>query len=310
MKLAMGFKIAIQINTRKIFNKLSSHKYPETKGGWCKPIKNHIIGGQHAGDLFDPFVIKFDSKYLMFLSSRKKNGIVLYESRDGIGWDYVKDVLISNTENESINRASILMTPKGLWRLYYTRQTMNKSDICLIESTNYLNFKSENTVCCLEHNACVMNPHVLWDSDSLEYKMWFSSGDMYEPDEIYYATSISGINWEVLSNPVLKKEKKEKYRKCKVGGCYVKKQNDRTYEMYYIGYQNIDTSSICHAVSNDGINWTQDDCNPIISPSLKSWDADSVYKPSYLFDNNREMIWYNGRKRKQECIGIAIKIPR
>ena len=81
--------------------------------------------------------------------------------------------------------------------------------------------------------------------------------------------------------------------------------------MFYIGYEDIDTARICLARSKNGITaWERCPANPIISPTPDSWDADACYKPSVICDeeNNRRLLWYNGRKGGAEYIGLAIHV--
>ena len=82
------------------------------------------------------------------------------------------------------------------------------------------------------------------------------------------------------------------------------------YIVFYIGYRDIHTACICAAFSKDGItDFHRCKCNPLISPTEGSWDADSCYKPSALFDHetNSWRIWYNGRAGGMEYIGTAEK---
>jgi len=303
----------ICINTRKIINKYTAHKYPETSGGWKKFQHNPIIGDNNTGSLFDPFVLKQDNKFIMYLSSRNKNGIVRYESIDGKKWENSHLVLLSNEKDISINRASIVISPNGIWHIYYTAQKNGKSWIEKADSPNGFLFDSKDAIKCVggyDDEICYMNPCVIWDKEDNIYKMWYSAGEFYEPDVIMYATSEDNIHWNTVENVVLMKEKREKYRKKKVGGCQVIKLNNSNYCMFYIGYQNIDVANICLAYSHDGINWVQDSSNPVISPSMDGWDSDSVYKPTVVLDKELKYLWYNGRKNKNEYIGFAIKEER
>jgi predicted GH43/DUF377 family glycosyl hydrolase len=137
--------------------------------------------------------------------------------------------------------------------------------------------------------------------------MWYSAGDTYEPDFICYAESADGISWKKNDTPVLSKYLDHVWEKYKVGGCCVRKNTDGLYEIYYIGYQNLDVARICYAHSKDGKNWTRDDENLLLSPSAKSWDSDAVYKPSVIKRLGKYYLWYNGRRACDEYIGLAIK---
>ena len=78
--------------------------------------------------------------------------------------------------------------------------------------------------------------------------------------------------------------------------------------MFYIGYEDIDTARICVAKSQNGITeWKKCPLNPIISPDKDSWDADACYKPSVIWNEQEQkwMLWYNGRRGSDEFIGMA-----
>ena len=49
--------------------------------------------------------------------------------------------------------------------------------------------------------------------------------------------------------------------------------------------------------------------NPIITPDSGEWDADACYKPSFLWNENENkwMLWYNGRNGLNEFVGYASK---
>jgi hypothetical protein len=45
----------------------------------------------------------------------------------------------------------------------------------------------------------------------------------------------------------------------------------------------------------------------LIAPSNGSFDENACYKPSVYFDKNTNtvMLWYNGRRKAEEYIGLA-----
>ena len=80
------------------------------------------------------------------------------------------------------------------------------------------------------------------------------------------------------------------------------------YLLFYIGYRDIDTACICCAYSADGVtDFRRYKKNPLISPQEGAWDRDSCYKPSALYDaeKDRWRIWYNGRGNAMEFVGTA-----
>ena len=157
-----------------------------------------------------------------------------------------------------------------------------------------------------------MNPCVLYDDN--KYKMWYAAGETYEPNVLAYAESTDGINWvKSRINPIFTAEKGNIYEQDRVGGCQVIKTEDMGYIMFYIGYENIDKAQICIAHSDNGITqWKKSTANPIIFPQANSWDKDACYKPSFLWneEENKWMLWYNGRSETDEFIGYAYKAGR
>jgi len=51
------------------------------------------LGNNKTGSLFDPFVIKHEGLYKMYLSWRIKGSIALSLSKDGINWSNLETVL-------------------------------------------------------------------------------------------------------------------------------------------------------------------------------------------------------------------------
>jgi hypothetical protein len=47
----------------------------------------------------------------------------------------------------------------------------------------------------------------------------------------------------------------------------------------------------------------------LVFPTAGEWDADACYKPSALYDKEKDLwrIWYNGRANGMEYIGMAEK---
>jgi len=65
----------------------------------------------------------------------------------------------------------------------------------------------------------------------------------------------------------------------------------------------------CVARSPDGVTrWQRNKHNPILSPTKDAWDGDACYKPTVMWEpeNNRWLLWYNGRHAAPEYIGMAI----
>ena len=288
---------------------LHAYDYLDTNDGWVKE-QSPVI---RLSDIyFDPYVYKFNDKYHMYVSNRTRNAIELFMSEDGITWEKVS-TCINGTSSETwdsiVNRACVVQTEKG-YLMFYTGQHNGTSKIGLATSADglaFTRFASKPVIFpeFAHEKDSVMNPCVIWNSKKEMFQMWYSSGEFIEPDVICYAESKDGIDWKKWEQPVLTASV-NKYDRAKVGGCDVHVMRNR-YIMYYIGYQDVNIGRICVASSDDGIHWKRDESNPIISPSKDSWDAHSVYKPSVIYEKDRIMLWYNGRKGYVEKIGLARK---
>ena len=154
-----------------------------------------------------------------------------------------------------------------------------------------------------------MNPNVLYDKEENIFKMWYAAGETYEPDVICYAISKDGFAWTKFEkNPIfIPNINKLALDSFKIGGCDVHKISTRKYIMFYIGYSDINTARIFVAKSKNGINnWKRYD-DPIIKPTKGEFDSDACYKPSAIYEvkNKEWLIWYNGRKKNKEFIGLA-----
>ena len=242
----------------------------------------------------------------MYFSWRNKHAIAKTTSKDGINWSPTKIVLdkgnITSWE-AAVNRASVV-----------TGQYNIKSNIGFAYSEDGDNFiKYQNNPVMIPEfhfeKLSVMNPHVIYDKEENIFKMWYSAGEKYEPDVLCYAISKDGINWSKYEkNPIFTPSlNKSSFDFYKIGGCDVHKILHNKYIMFYICYTSINTARIFVTMSKNGINNWERFNYPILHPSKNQFDHSSCYKPSAIFDkkNNRWMIWYNGRNRSLELIGLA-----
>lgn len=283
---------------------------------WVKYKLNPVLGHDRNTIVFDPFVmIERNNLYRMYVSWRKPGKIALSLSTDGIKWSNLRTVLEkgnSSSWESIVNRASVLYKD-GMYYMWYTGQSKRESKIGFAISKDGLSFKKlDKPVLLPEYNyekKSVMNPHVIFDKKEKIYKMWYSAGETYEPDVIGYATSEDGINWiKYKDNPIfIPNKNKSSLDSFKIGGCDVHKISDHLYLMFYIGYSDINTARIFVAESKDGItNWKRSS-TPIIEPTKNEFDSNACYKPSAIYDkkNNKWLLWYNGRRKEKEFIGLA-----
>jgi predicted GH43/DUF377 family glycosyl hydrolase len=284
----------------------------ETAAGWLKYEKNPVLGGK-LGTCFDISVLREDKQYRMWFSWRPKKSIALVESEDGLAWGEPQIVLgprKSSAWEDDVNRPGVIREG-GRYHMWYTGQAEGKSSIGYATSADRKTWEraGEKPVLTAEQpweKVAVMCPHVEYDAERKEYRMWYSGGEQYEPNAIGYATSPDGRKWtKHKENPIFRPDPKTAWEKDRVTACQVVRQGD-WHVMFYIGFADRDRAQIGLARSKDGItNWERHPANPIIRPGKDRWDADAVYKPYAIFDGKRWRLWYNGRKGGVEQIGVA-----
>jgi beta-1,2-mannobiose phosphorylase / 1,2-beta-oligomannan phosphorylase len=285
----------------------------QTAAGWVKSEKNPVLGGS-LGTCFDIAILREGGRYRMWFSWRPKKSIALTESEDGLTWGEPVIALGPNATSgweDDINRPVVLK--KGdTYHMWYTGQARGKSWIGYATSADGKTWKRQSDKPVLSperqwEKVAVMCPHVLYDDQAKRYRMWYSAGEQYEPNAIGYATSPDGLAWARHDkNPIFRPEPKNAWEKDRVTGCQVVKQGE-WYVMFYIGFRDQHHAQIGLARSKDGASgWQRHPANPIIRPGPGQWDADAVYKPFAIFDGQRWLLWYNGRKGDREQIGVAI----
>ncbi|MDR2346028.1 MAG: hypothetical protein LBE18_08170 [Planctomycetaceae bacterium] len=281
---------------------------------WEKYEHNPVLGGGGVGTIFDVSLLKEDGSYKMYSSWRPKKSLALSTSTDGKEWTKPQIIFEPNSKTsweDNINRPGIVKKD-GVYHLWYTGQVKDRSHIGYATSKDGINFERQSDEPVLKpelpwEKVAVMCPHVNWDKEENIFKMWYSGGEQYEPNAIGYATSKDGLHWEKYAeNPIFAADKKRKWEQHKVtGGQVVKRKND--YLMFYIGFQTEDLAQIGIAKSPDGIkNWIRYENNPIISPTPNGWDANACYKPFVIQEKDKWLLWYNGRNKNLERIGLAI----
>ncbi|GHV13013.1 hypothetical protein FACS1894219_07070 [Clostridia bacterium] len=288
---------------------------------WKKYEGNPVFGDTEIGTCFDLIVLpgkKGEKKYKMYFSWRPKSSLAISESDDGINWSYPQIIFEPRLETgweDNINRNAIV-EKDGKLHLWYTGQGHGNSYIgyAVSETGKDSDFKrcGDEPVIVPEQpweNMSVMCPCVLWNEEKQLFQMWYSAGETHEPNVICYATSPDGINWKKhKANPIFIQNREKEYEQERVGGCQVIPYKGG-YLMFYIGYKDINTANVCGAWSPDGISrWRRFKANPIAAPDAGKWDGDACYKPSAIYDeeNDRWLLWYNGRNGAPEYIGLVI----
>ncbi len=297
---------------------MGNHLIEGCRGGWKKYGNNPVLGGEY-GTCFDLSVIQDKGVYKMHFSWRPKKSIGYSESRDGFSWS-APEICLGPRDTEpgwedELNRPAVVKKG-GEYHMWYTGQYKagepdGTSHIFYAMSRDGRNFTrvSEKPVLFPEaawEKSAVMCPDVMWDEEEQKFKMWYSAGEQYEPNAIGYAWSTDGIHWEKYGgNPMFYADPDNLWEQHKAAGCHVIKETD-WYYMFYIGYCNEDYAQIGIARSKDGISgWERHPLNPIIAPDSDGWDAEACYKPYAIYDGEKWLLWYNGRKGCLEQIGVV-----
>jgi len=286
----------------------------ETAGGWIKYRDNPVLGGQY-GTCFDVAVLKEAEGYRMWVSWRPKQSVALVQSTDGLHWSSPPQVVLGPNKRsgweDDINRP-VVIRHGGLYHMWYTGQSEKHSAIGYATSPDGLSWKRESDQPVLRPEApwekvALMCPHVIWDEEAGLFRMWYSGGDQYEPDAIGYATSPDGLRWtKDARNPIFRPDSTQPWERHKVTAVQVEKRG-AWFNMFYIGFRDVDHAQIGLARSKDGItNWQRHPANPIIRPGHDKWDHDACYKPFAIFEGRKWLLWYNGRHGSLEQIGVAI----
>lgn len=146
-------------------------------------------------------------------------------------------------------------------------------------------------------------PSVIFIASQNIYYLWYVSRGQYNSLtkwRIGYATSPDGINWTKHPFPVL--EASTDWEGWDVGNPSVLfDETTGIYEMFYHG-----DFGIGRATSPDGINWTKDPVNPILKPTIGTFDTKRVFNPYVLKKDGIYYMWYTGIDAENKWqIGLA-----
>lgn len=301
----------IRNRIRRFTNQLHRYDFAPCNNGWQKYGDAPVYGNAATGTIYDPYAVKVNGLYYIFASERRTGHLIRIESPDGRRWGNPQSVLqgIAGTWQHHVNRGCVLVKD-GKWHLWFCGMHDGVSQIGYATSLDGIHFERVTDEVVLKAAASyegisVMNPSVIWDDATASYRMWYSAGENYEPDVICYAESHDGIHWTKHNGPVIAASSDRKWEQYKVGGCHVIKVDDG-YQIYYIGYQNLDVARICVAHSCDGLVWNRHNNNLLIAPTKGAWDGDATYKPTIIASDGRIFLWYNGRRGCDEYIGLAL----
>jgi uncharacterized repeat protein (TIGR01451 family) len=116
--------------------------------------------------------------------------------------------------------------------------------------------------------------------------------------EIVTRTAIVNVDGQICSltkhtgNPVLSVGADGSWDDDDVWGPAVLKEGG-SYKMWYAGDEGSNPSQIGMATSTNGITWTKEAANPVLSPS-QSWETNGVMATSVISDSGLYKMWYTG----------------
>jgi hypothetical protein len=139
------------------------------------------------------------------------------------------------------------------------------------------------------------SPAVVYDSALSMFRMWFISQSVHGTRTVVStAISFDGFNWYVSAkNPVLRTGEPGSFDEQVLAPTVIR--DDNQYHLYYTGISST-TRQIGHARSIDGIQWTKDSDNPVLSPGVfGEWDSQMIGWCSVLKADTRNNVRSMGR---------------
>ncbi len=273
--------------------------------GWIKHPGNPVLlkseSGWDSGDIHAAAVLKEDGTYKMWYSAHNSthSGIGLALSSDGVNWEkYPGNPLVSKGPDEydiSFVFAPTVVHEGEGYKMWYTgSDSENVWTVNLATSPDGIIWTKHpgNPVLRPEEwyeAERVGDPWVILDEGI--YKMWYTCQNrpmdiMYG---IAYATSEDGIVWtKHPGNPVLLPGEEGPDSGSVRDACVVR--SPAGYEMWYRGID-VYNWTVCYATSDDGVNWSRYDDNPVLRGEPEAWDA-RMWFPRVLDEEGIRSMWY------------------
>lgn len=148
-----------------------------------------------------------------------------------------------------------------------------------------------------------ITPTTVMKSDGL-YRMWYHSIGADMVRRIGYATSADGINWtKYPKNPVLEPGAFGEWDAGGIGEPTVIRVGT-DYYMYYM--RTTGHHGIGLATSSDGINWTKDSDNPVLTAGPKgSWDDEWFEVGGVVWGEGLFHMWFRAQNSRWDGGGIG-----
>ena len=302
-----------------------------TQINWKKDV-NPVLNPGESGEwdnqfVFSPYVL-YDSATSIFKmwycgGNGEFNGSIGYAtSLDGINWEKYKDnpVMVPGAsgewDNGLIGTHCVLFTDETYHIWYAAGADQSKLQIGYATSpdgitwTKYANNPVLNVGPAGSwEETWVMFPCVIFDGSI--FKMWYVGAEGNPitnenwVERIGYATSMDGINWDKgEKNPVFDVGSAGEWDDSIICSFFVLFDGN-IYKMWYTGSDNV-YLNIGEARSLDGVKWTRNPENPVLSVGPTSnWDFPRVQDPRIIISDDTYHMWFSGGGYFTWCIGYA-----
>ncbi len=136
--------------------------------------------------------------------------------------------------------------------------------------------------------------------ETATYNMWYTArgaSDLASNPiaRVLFATSYDAVTWTKLTNPSLVPSPGSGWDSGNVYSPSVY-YDGGSYGIWYSALnQSFKVPTIGYAVSPDGLTWTKNSANPILSPGDRfSWDSSGVENPNVIVSPSGYMLYYDG----------------
>jgi outer membrane protein assembly factor BamB len=263
------------------------------------------VGGTGEEQAVDsPSIIKEGpNSYIMWYSGLDSAGAYrIYRASSSDGFSWIKDGLaIDNGPGEQCHVAypNVLIDENGTYQMWYSGYGGPSGHInwkifraTSSDGYNWVKQGLELQGTSGDDYCGALMPFVLYDNN--QWKMWYTG--FYKampsaPDEfnIMYAYKTNLTDPWIKYGTVIDNTGEYDWPQA-FSPCVIK--TTQNYEMYYSGYNAIDTTSrVLHATSPDGLSWTR--TGIVFEPTLSD-EGTNVFYPSVIIENNVSRMWYAG----------------
>jgi hypothetical protein len=276
---------------------------------WEKDASNPVLAGVSGNwdqEVWHPVVIYEDEIFKMwFLAYYSGNYQVGYaESYDGLTWGEMLLVIPSGQPEEwdRYKAPHTIVRINDTLKMWYHGSTNWADNFSIGYAWSVIehewNFLPEPVMVKGEtgswDDTYVYNPSVYYDGE--QYQMWYTGSADGWYDEIGYATSVNGIDWEkdYINSPVIELGDPGSFYDEWVQSGPVIKQNGIC-QMWFTGLDGY-YMKVGFATSANGVDWTiENNMEPVVDVGLPgSWDDEVIHQPSVLIQGECYKMWYGG----------------